>query len=139
MRDQHPPSTLTLEDVKSLAAQLGVTITLHGQSFDLDKQEPLAFEGTYRKVQAGIDAAYNSLVRYQANLSNIPTSLKNPTKSCGRSTAGAFLLCFLALLTVFTIGTFSPQTRGITNPLTVLFTVLVLLSACKLMFSRTQK
>ena len=139
MSDQPPPSTLTLEDVKRLAAQLGVTITLHGPSFDLDKQEPLALKGTYRKGQAGIDAAYSSLVRYQANLSTIPTSLKHPTKSGGRGAAGAFLLCFLALLTVFTIGTFSPQTRGITNPLTILFTVLVMLSACKLVFAHAQK
>jgi hypothetical protein len=74
----------TLNDVISLAAQMGVTITLHGQSFDLDKQEPLTLEGTYRKVQAGIDAAYSDLVRHQTGLSKIPASLKNPTKSTGK-------------------------------------------------------
>lgn len=139
MSDQHPSPTLTLEDVKSLAAQLDVTFTDNGPSFDLEKQEPLALEGTYRKEQAGIDAAYSSLVRYQANLSTIPTSLKHPTTSGGRSTAGAFLLCLLVLLTVFTIGTVSPQTRLITDPLTILFTVPVVLSACTLLFGRAQK
>src|SRR5258708_37073745 len=72
MSDQHPSPTLTLEDVKSLAAQLDVTFTDNGHSFDLDKQEPFALEGTYCKEQAGIDAAYTSLVRYQANLDTIP-------------------------------------------------------------------
>ena len=57
---------------------------------------------------------------------------------CGRGTAGAFLLCFLAMFTAYTIGTFYPETRGITGPLTILCVVLVILSACLLASGRTQ-
>lgn len=65
----------TLNDVKTLAAQLGVTFTDHGQAFDLDSKAdaPLQFEGTFRKVQAGIDGAYDGLVKHQANMSKLPS------------------------------------------------------------------
>jgi len=62
---------LTIEHVKALAAQMGVTFTDNGQSFDLDKQEPLRLEGTYRNTQTGIDSAYGSLVRHQTSLSKL--------------------------------------------------------------------
>lgn len=71
----------TLTDVKNLAALLEVTFTDHGQAFDLD--QPLALEGTYRKVQAGIDVAYGDLVRLQTRLGNVPTSLRSPARSPG--------------------------------------------------------
>ncbi len=65
----------TLNDVKALAAQLGITFTDHGQAFDLDSKAdaPLRFEGTFRKVQAGIDGAYNGLAKHQANLDKLPS------------------------------------------------------------------
>jgi hypothetical protein len=65
----------TLNDIKALAGQLGITFTDHDQAFDLDSQSdaPLRFEGTYRKVQAGIDGAYDGLARLQANLSTLPS------------------------------------------------------------------
>jgi hypothetical protein len=63
----------TLNDVKTLARQLGITFTDHDQAFDLDSatNAPLRLEGTFRKVSAGIDGAYESLVKLQANLSKL--------------------------------------------------------------------
>ncbi len=65
----------TLNDVKALAAQLGITFTDHGQAFDLESaiDAPLQFEGTFRKVQAGIDGAHDALVKHQASLSKLPS------------------------------------------------------------------
>ena len=77
MRDQQPQSTITIEDVKKLARELAVKFTdgtVEGW-FDLDKQEPLRLEGTYRSDnQAGINEAYGALVRYKENLRKIRTS-----------------------------------------------------------------
>lgn len=128
----------TRDDIERLARELGVTFTSHRDSCDLDKQEPLRLEGTYRNNQAGINAALSSLVRLQNNLHTIPlVSLGNPRR--GRGRAGAFLLCFLGMLIAYTVGTFYPETRGITGPLTILFVVLMMLSACTLVFGRTQQ
>lgn len=68
-------SMATLNEVKTLARQLGITFTDHDQAFDLDSQAnaPLQFGATFRKVQAGIDGAYDSLLRYQANLNTLPS------------------------------------------------------------------
>ena len=127
----------TLDDIQQLAWQLGVTFTSHRDSCDLDKQEPLWLEGTYRTNQAGINAALSSLVRLQDNLRATPTT-RIGHRWPGRGAAWAFLLCFLVMLTAYTIGTFAPQTRGITGPLTILFVVLVMLSVCRLVFGRAQ-
>lgn len=54
---------VTLDDVKELARQFGVHFTPHGDSFDLDKREP-RISGTYRNTQAGINAAFSTLVRH---------------------------------------------------------------------------
>jgi hypothetical protein len=57
------PQLPTLDDIKRLAVEMGVTFTSHRDSFDLDKQEPW-LAGTYRNTQAGINAAFNVLVRH---------------------------------------------------------------------------
>lgn len=65
----------TLDDIKALAAQMDILFTEYAQAFDLDSKPdaPLRLEATYRKVQAGIDIAYNTLVRLMANLSKLPS------------------------------------------------------------------
>jgi len=135
----------TLNDVERLAAQLNITFTDYApvQAFDLDSKPnaPLQFEGTYRKVQVGIDGAYSDLVKHQANLSNafqaMGPLLSNHQRSIGAS--GALGLSFLAALVVYTIGTFYPETRGITGPLTILFMILIVVSAVILALGHARK
>ena len=63
----------TLQEVETLAHQLGVTYTgsNNGQWFDLDRTETPQLTGTYRTVQTGIDNAYGDLRRLQLTLQAI--------------------------------------------------------------------
>ena len=57
------PQQPTLADIQRLARELGVSFTDNRDTFDLDKQEP-RLAGTYRNTQAGINAAFSTLVRH---------------------------------------------------------------------------
>ena len=57
------PQQPTLDDIKRLAREMGVRFTDNRDSFDLDKREP-RLTGTYRNNQAGINAAFSTLVRH---------------------------------------------------------------------------
>jgi len=66
----------TLEDIKQLAAELGVTFTPNRDSFDLDKGTQFEVHGTYRNNQAGINAAFSVLVRLQHSTVQYSTTRK---------------------------------------------------------------
>lgn len=53
----------TIEDIQRVAAQMGITFTRNRGSFDLNRQVP-RLAGTYSHTQAGINAAFNVLVRH---------------------------------------------------------------------------
>jgi hypothetical protein len=140
----------TLDDVKRLAGQLGVTFTRNRDSFDLDKSTPLEVHGTYRTNQAGINAAFTVLVHLQEgerrllayrqdcerDIAQLRRSIRRD-RSIGAS--GVLGLSLLAALIAYAIGTFAPQTRGITGPLTILCMALVVVSGCTLLFGHGQK
>ena len=139
----------TLDDIKRLAQQLGVTFTTNRDAFDLDKSTPLEIHGTYRANQAGINASFSVLVHlqeserrlriYQQDSQRALAQLRQRTRrrrSIG--TPGVLGLCFLAALSAYSIGTFYPQTRAITGPLTILCMALMVLSGCILLFNRTR-
>jgi hypothetical protein len=58
----------TLDDIKRLARDLGVTFTDNRDSFDLDKDTAPEVHGTYRNNQAGINASFSVLVRLQDSM-----------------------------------------------------------------------
>lgn len=59
----------TLDDIKRLAEELGVTFVTNRDSFDLDTSDPTTWElhGTYRSNQGGYNAAFSALVHLQEN------------------------------------------------------------------------
>jgi hypothetical protein len=66
------PKPPTLDDIKRMAREIGVTFTDTRDSFTLVKQEPHLNE-TYRKNRAGINTAHNALV-YYGRLSKDPSA-----------------------------------------------------------------
>ncbi len=70
---------VTLNDVKQLAAQLGIAFTGGEQDdiwFDLDTSPDATFglNGTYQKSAAGIATAYGELVRYRDRINQVHSS-----------------------------------------------------------------
>lgn len=82
------PQLPTLDDIKRLALEMGVTFTANRDSFDLDKQEP-RLVGTYRNTQAGINAAWNALVRH-GNLLLGPSAWLSIAEEYIRSQSGLY-------------------------------------------------
>ena len=140
----------TLDDVRRLAGQLGVTFTSNRDSFDLDKSTPLEVHETYRNNQAGINAAWSVLAylqdgerrllayrqSYERDIALLRRSIRRD-RSLGAS--GVLALSLLAALVAYAIGTFAPETREVTGPLTILCMALVVVSGCILLFGHNQK
>lgn len=130
----------TLDDIKRLAAQLGVTFTANRDSFDLDKSAPIEVHGTYRNNQAGINASFSVLVRlqdserrllayWQDSERDIERLRRRIRRRRGIGTSGAFVLFFLIALVAYVVGTVAPQTRGVAGPLTILCMFLIVVNA----------
>lgn len=138
----------TLADIQRLAAQLGVTFTVNRDSFDLAKSAPIAIHGTYRDNQAGCNAAWSVLVHLQKGERCLLASQQESERHIaqfrrrirrrGRGILRALWLSYLAALATYIIGTLAPQSRAITGPLTVLCMVLMAMSGCVLLLSRTR-
>jgi hypothetical protein len=129
----------TLNDVKALAAQLGVTFTHNRDSFDLEKSAPVADHGTYPNNQAGINAAFSALVQLQDGERQIAQLRRSIRRDRSLDALGALALSLLAALVAYAVGTFAPQTRGITGPLTLLCMALIVISGCMLLFGCARK
>src|ERR1700680_4386103 len=112
----------TFDDIKQLAQQLDITLTGNRDSFDLKKSGLFDLQGTYRKNQAGFNAAFSCLLHYQTNLLTYQASAgrRSTRQRGGIGASGVLALSLLAALIAYSIGTFAPQTRGITGPLTIL-------------------
>lgn len=77
------------------------------------------------------------ILRYHEDM---PVAIRSIRSHRRRERATWVLSLSLAVsVTTYTIGTFSPETRGITGPLTVLSLVLVLLSAAALALLRVRR
>ena len=140
----------TLDDVRRLARQLGVMLTEHRDSFDLDRHTSLEVHETYRSNQDGINAAWSVLVhlqdgerRLQAYRQNYERDMAQLRRSVRRDrsvgASGALALSLLAALVAYAVGTFAPETRWITGPLTILCMALMVLSGCILLFGHARK
>ena len=131
----------TFDDIKQLAQQLGVTLTGNRDSFDLQKSGLFDLHGTYRKNQAGFNAAFSCLVHYQRNLHTYQASSRQRStrQSDSIGAAGTLALSLLAAFIAYTIGTFAPETRMVTGPLTLFCLALVMLSGSILLFGHRRK
>ena len=126
------PIQRALADVQRLAERKGLQVERDG--------DYLVLKAPGRNTPGGQSVPYNEdgigyLKMLLASDTSAPTSYHR--RGVSRVEA-AFLLFVLAMLLGYTVGTFSPESRGITGPLTILFIVLVMLSACKLVFDRVQ-
>ena len=129
----------TFDEIKHLAEELHVTFASRRDAFDLDKSEGWEIHGTYRKNQAGFNAAFSALVHLQEGERRDAQLRRSPRQRSGIGASGVLALSLLAALITYTIGTFAPQTRGITGPLTILCLILLIVSGCVLLFGRGQK
>jgi len=66
-------NALTLQDIKTLAVQLGVQFRGSPDEpvFDLDSTNGYIFAGTFENSQAGIEVAYGDLVRFGQTLEQV--------------------------------------------------------------------